>query len=147
MANYRNDYYERDYDSGYNRNRNGNRRRRGRRRGARNGAKKGVFTQGNYKGEMFVRGWRVENRALVTIMARPFKGTKSGETKSGRKWENWMCIIEDKRTGVETISSGFYYPDDHSFHCEEKNWMILPAKNYCGHYSNHPNSRRRRNRY
>lgn len=111
----------------------------------RNGSRSGVFSKGKRQGQPYLYGWRKERGGFFKLMAWPDPKGQTGETKNGRQWERWLCEVKNVTSGHKQLISGFYFHDRGVFHSQEHNWMIKKA-NYCGHYPDHIDTRKPRNR-
>lgn len=59
----------------------------------------------------YVSAWRVNAQGdLLTLIASPYKNTKTWEGKRG-EFENYFVVIRNKNTYQEIKTSGLYYPD------------------------------------
>lgn len=79
----------------------------------------------------YVRGWRVQDRNIVTYLCTPYHKTKRRKTKVGREFETWLCKIQYKN-GTEERRPCIYWLDRGHVVVGDLSLVISPKSNYCG---------------
>lgn len=89
-------------------------------------------------GEKYVRGWKASKRkGLVVYLCTPYKDTKVHESKSGRKWENWVCKVQPESAQSYLISC-LYDVMNNKVIINEIGYVLNPKGGrggYCGRFS------------
>lgn len=104
--------------------------------------KSGASAGTDKNGNLYANGWRVSKRqGLISYFAAPYKDTQEIESKSGRKWQNWILKVTIKETGQEFVKPCLYDPQNKRVMCQDLNIMISPntrrqagGKGYTGRY-------------
>lgn len=85
-------------------------------------------------GAMIVSGWFVRRGVLFKVYCRPYKNTKSSESKTGKTWVNLFCTITNTSNFQSTDCSALL--DVGSKRCMIKAYnLILTTRGkggYCG---------------
>lgn len=104
------------------------------------GAKVGVNQKGSRKGEKHITFWNYsKQRGLITGIGTSYSGTKTHESKSGRKWQNWMVVLQNKRTFQEWKTSGLYDLTTGKLIINSMGWVVnpkAPRGGYAGTFTN-----------
>ena len=85
-------------------------------------------------GTMIVSAWCVKGRQLLSIYARPYKGTKKIESKSGKIWLNYFVTIVNKTTLQETKTSALFDQASKRLYIKDFNMICTTGGQggYCG---------------
>ena len=82
-----------------------------------------------------VYGWNYsKERGLISVVARPRKGSKEAKSESGRIWIPYTVVITNKRTLQTTFASGLYDKQTNRVYIKELNMIMSPNKNYFGRH-------------
>ena len=82
-----------------------------------------------------VYGWNYsKERGLISVVARPRKGSKETKSESGRVWIPYTVVITNKRTLQVTFASGLYDKMTNRVYIKELNMVMSPNKNYFGRH-------------
>lgn len=99
------------------------------------GAKLTVMQKGKHKGQQCIVAWNYSRqRGLISVIAAPYKGTKEVKSKTGRKWQNWMVTIRNKRTMQETITSGLFDPASRKLIVNDLGMVMNPGAPNGGYF-------------
>lgn len=86
---------------------------------------------------VLIWGWRLSKGQMFSLYARPYKGTKIRESKSGKKWANLFVTITNKSTGVITNTSGLYDLNRERLYIKSLNQIANPRAPHGGYYGKH----------
>jgi len=91
-------------------------------------------------GNPIVSAWKVSKGQLITLYARPYKGTKERESKSGKNWMNLFVTILNKTTMQETKTSGMFDLDRKRLILSDFN-LICSTNGQGGYFGKHISKR------
>lgn len=86
---------------------------------------------------VIVSGWRVSRGQMFSLYARPFKGTKVIESKTGKKWANLFVTITNKTTLHVTNTSGLFDMQRERLYIKDHNLVANPRANNGGYFGKH----------
>jgi len=88
------------------------------------------------EGNPFISAWRKNKQGFYVLYARPYKGTKDIQSKSGKNWLNLFVTIVNRTTMQETKCSGMYDVDRRRLYIKEFNLIVSTngAKGYFGRH-------------
>ena len=87
-------------------------------------------------GAIIVSAWRVSNRQLITLYARPYSKTQIIESKNGKKWANLFVTITNKTAMTSTNTSALLDIDKKRLYLKEFN-MIVTNGGRGGYFGRH----------
>lgn len=87
-------------------------------------------------GPLVVSAWRVSQRQLFSLYARPYKNTKKVTSANGKEWLNYFVTIVNKTTMQETQTSGMFCPADKRLYIKDFN-LICTSGGKGGYFGKH----------
>lgn len=137
-------YAKRNYQNGYNRSDNGYNQQGGyspayqprnqyaqQRPKKRSGAKFQMINNAP-----IVSAWRVQKGQMYALYARPYKGTKTVESKNGKSWINLFVTVTNRSTMQITKTSGMLDVQNKRMYIKEFN-LIVTNKGQGGYFGKH----------
>lgn len=86
-------------------------------------------------------GWKIMNKCLVQMYARPYKGTKtvqSSDPKSkGYNWQNLFVTLTNTKTGDIKKLSGLFCEETKKLYIKELNMVANPKAPNGGYFGKH----------
>ena len=65
----------------------------------RSGASQKTISKGKYQGKPCVTGWNFrKGQGLISVFCGPYKKTKRGKSKAGKRYETWIAKLYNKTT-------------------------------------------------
>ena len=101
----------------------------------RSGASQKTISKGKYQGKPCVTGWNFrKGQGLISVFCGPYKKTKRGKSKAGKRYETWIAKLYNKTTHQQQILPCMFYPDEGKVVIDQMEWVVNPRTNYCGTY-------------
>lgn len=91
-------------------------------------------------GAAIVTGWKASKGVLLSLYARPYKGTKTVVSKEGKKWQNLFVTIINKSNMQITKCSGLFDCDTKKLYIKELNLIANPKGGKGGYFGKHISS-------
>ncbi|MGC3977855.1 MAG: hypothetical protein QM751_06215 [Paludibacteraceae bacterium] len=74
---------------------------------------------------------------MISLYARPYKGSKISESKSGKRWINLFVTLTNKTNGTITKTSGLYDFDRKRLYIKDFNLIANPYAPNGGYFGKH----------
>lgn len=88
------------------------------------------------EGAPIINAWRVSRRQMWVLYARPYKNTKTVESKNGKDWVNLFVTITNRDTMQVINTSGMYDINAKRLYIKEHN-LIVTNKGRGGYFGKH----------
>ncbi len=87
-------------------------------------------------GSPIISGWKVSKGQMITLYARPYKGSKETTSKNGKNWINLFVTLVNKTTMQETKTSGLFDLDKKKLYIKDFN-LIATSNGQGGYFGKH----------
>lgn len=85
-----------------------------------------------------ISGWKAsKSNGLTALYARPYKGSKVSESKTGKTWINLFVTLTNKRTNQVTKTSGMFCFETKKLYIKDFNLMANPKAPNGGYFGTH----------
>ncbi|MGC3977843.1 MAG: hypothetical protein QM751_06155 [Paludibacteraceae bacterium] len=84
-----------------------------------------------------VTGWKTSKNGMLSLYARPYKGTKLSTSKNGKEWLNLFVTVTNRRTMQKTNMSGLFNLANQKLYIKEYNLIANPRANRGGYFGKH----------
>lgn len=88
-------------------------------------------------GAPIISAWRKNNKGMYSLYARPYKGSKTITSKSGKEWINLFVTIVNKDTMQEIKTSGLLNLQNKKLYLKEFNLICNPSAPNGGYFGKH----------
>lgn len=86
-------------------------------------------------GKPYIQAWNASKRhGLLSIIAGPYKGTKTSESRSGKRWQNWAVKVQPERSASYMVS-GMYDMQGGRLIIQELGMVANPRTRYFGTFT------------
>jgi hypothetical protein len=94
-------------------------------------------------GVPYISAWNAsKSRGMISMIASPYKGTKTKKSKTGKTWENWFVKITMKNTMDIKNFSGLYNVDNQKLYIKDLNMVANPKAPNGGYFGQHVSRRK-----
>lgn len=84
-----------------------------------------------------ISAWKSQKNGLLSLYARPYKGTRLSVSKSGKEWLNLFVTITNKQTQQITKCSGLFDLQRQRLYLPEFNLICNPKAPNGGYFGKH----------
>lgn len=88
-------------------------------------------------GSPILSGWKAGRTGMLSLYARPYKGTKKIVSKSGKEWLNLFVTITNRNTMQVQKTSGLFNKQNGKLYIKELNLIANPKAPRGGYFGKH----------